>query len=350
MIVDAHCHIIAPAMLTPAVPLQWRPVLRSEAGRQVITFRGRTLHSVVAEFCDVDAMLAEAAADGVDHLVLSPWIMLVPVEAALDEAIRVCRVQNEALAGVAASGRVSALGAVPLQDGPAAARELAGLMKLPGLCGAEIPASVAGDYLGEDRFLPFWEAAADTGALIFVHPTTTGFRLPALAPYYLWNSAGNPLETAITAAQLATAGIMERYPRLKILLAHGGGGLHALRGQAPPRLRGPPGGPGPVRRGTRRGPAPVLLRHHYPRSGAAGRPGRVRRGRSRAARLGPAVRHGRRASGRRGHQPGAGRRRAAHPGRQRAAAAVHPRWRGPAVVRACSALIPVRNLCGSGCE
>lgn len=230
MIVDAHCHIIVPAMLTPAVPQEWRPVLRSEAGRQVITFRGRTLHSVVAEFCDVDAMLAEAAADGVDHLVLSPWITLVPVEAGLDEAVRVCRVQNEALASAAASGRVSALGAVPLQDGPVAARELAELMKLPGMCGAEVPASVAGDYLGEDRFLPFWEAAADTGALIFVHPTTA-FRLPALAPYYLWNSVGSPLETAITGAQLATAGIMERFPRLKVLLAHGGGGLHALRGR-----------------------------------------------------------------------------------------------------------------------
>ena len=231
MIIDAHCHIVVPAMMTPAVPEHWRPVLRSEAGRQVISFRGRTLHSVVAEFCDVDAMLAEAAADGVDHLVLSPWIMLVPVEAGLEEAVRVCRVQNEALAGAAASGRVSALGAVPLQDGPAAARELAELMRMPGMCGAEVPASVAGDYLGDDRFLPFWEAAAGTGALIFVHPATTGFRLPALAPYYLWNSVGNPLETAITAAQLATAGIMERFPRLKVLLAHGGGGLHALRGR-----------------------------------------------------------------------------------------------------------------------
>ncbi len=231
MIVDAHCHFVPPVMLTGAVPEQWRPGLRTEGGRRVISFRGRLLHSVVAEFSDVDAMRAEAAADGVDHLVLSPWIMLVPVEAGLNEAVRVCRVQNEALAGATAGGRVSALGAVPLQDGPTAARELAELMSMPGLCGAEVPASVAGDYLGADRFLPFWEAAADTGALIFVHPTTTGFRLPALASYYLWNSVGNPLETAITAAQLATAGIMERFPRLKILLAHGGGGLHALRGR-----------------------------------------------------------------------------------------------------------------------
>jgi aminocarboxymuconate-semialdehyde decarboxylase len=199
----------------------------------VISFRGQALRPVVAEFSDLDVMLAQAAAGGVDHLVLSPWIKLLPVEAGLQEVIGDCRVQNEALARAAAGApaRVSALGAVPLQDAPAAARELAGLMTMPGMCGAEVPASVSGAYLGDDRFLPFWEAAAGTGALIFVHPTATGFGLPALAPYYLWNSVGNPLETAVTAAQLAAAGIMERFPRLKILLAHGGGGLHALRGR-----------------------------------------------------------------------------------------------------------------------
>jgi len=65
-----------------------------------------------------------------------------------------------------------------------------------------------------------------------VHPTTRGLPgQPALDERYLWNSVGNPLETAITAAHLVTAGVLERYPRLRILLAHGGGGLHAVRGR-----------------------------------------------------------------------------------------------------------------------
>jgi aminocarboxymuconate-semialdehyde decarboxylase len=231
LIIDAHCHVIVAEMMTSAVPAHWRPAISVEDGRQVVTFRGRELRSIVAEFTDTEVMASQAAAGGVDHLLLSPWIMLVPVEAGLAEAARVCRVQNEGLSRATAGGRVSALGAVPLQDAAAAAAELEYLMRLPGLHGAEVPASVAGRYLGDEAFLPFWEAAEATGALIFVHPTTRGFELPALGDYYLWNSAGNPLETAITAAHLAATGVLERYPRLRILLAHGGGGLMSIRGR-----------------------------------------------------------------------------------------------------------------------
>jgi aminocarboxymuconate-semialdehyde decarboxylase len=234
LIVDCHCHAIVAEMTTAAVPQRWRVKLdRDDEAGPVVGFRGRAIRSVVGEFTDADLMLDQAAAQGVDHLVLSPWIMLVPVDGDPGEAAEICEVQNAALSALTQQrrGRLSALGAVPLADPAAAARCLAEVMKLPGMYGAEIPASVAGVYLGDDRFEPFWEAAADTGALIFVHPTTTGFGLDALSPYYLWNSVGNPMETAVTAAHLAAAGVMERHPGLKILLAHGGGGLHAVRGR-----------------------------------------------------------------------------------------------------------------------
>lgn len=221
-------------MTTAAVPERWRPVLRREEdGTLAVGLGGRVLRSIIGEFTDIDEMLSQAAGQGIDHLLLSPWIMLVPVDAEIGEATEVCRVQNEALSALAAArpAQVSALAAVPLQDPVAAAQCLRDLMCLPGMRGAEIPASVNGSYLGEDRFAPFWAAAQETGALIFVHPTTTGFGLPGLRPHYLWNSVGNPLETTVTAAHLAAAGVLERYPDLKILLAHGGGGLHAVRGR-----------------------------------------------------------------------------------------------------------------------
>jgi aminocarboxymuconate-semialdehyde decarboxylase len=231
VIVDVHCHIVVPEMLTTAAPAALRPEAGREDGRQVVRFRGRRLTSVTGEFCDVGAMLAAAARRGVDHLLLSPWIMLSPVDVPAGEALTACRIQNDALAGLAASRpAISALGVVPLADADAAGRELTRLMGL-GLAGAEIPASVAGACLGDDRFRPFWAAAEASGALIFVHPTTRGLGLPALDDHYLWNSVGNPLETAITIAHLIAAGVLERYPRLRILLAHGGGALHAVRGR-----------------------------------------------------------------------------------------------------------------------
>ena len=233
MILDCHCHVIPAGMFTDAVPADWRPVVTEDAGRQVVTFQGRQLTSITGEFCDVDVMLAQAAAVRVTHLLLSPWVLLIPTEAEPALAARLCRVQNESLAEAASrvDGRVFALGAVPLQDPAAAVAELHYLMGLPGMRGVEVPASVAGSYLGEDRFASFWAAADECGAAVFVHPTTRGLGLPALNGQYLWNSVGNPVETTIAAAQLVTNGVLARHRNLRVLLAHGGGALLTLRGR-----------------------------------------------------------------------------------------------------------------------
>jgi predicted TIM-barrel fold metal-dependent hydrolase len=178
-----------------------------------------------------------------------------------DEARLVCRVQNEGLARLVAAhpGRLSAVGAVAVQDPALAARELPDLMAVPGLHGVEIPSSVGGRYLGDDFFLPFWEAAAATGAVVFIHPSTRGFGIPALDGYYLWNSVGNPLETAVTAAHIAVAGVLERFPGLRILLAHGGGALPVLRG----RLRRAHAVRAEAAERLHQGPDVSLRRFHY---------------------------------------------------------------------------------------
>jgi aminocarboxymuconate-semialdehyde decarboxylase len=232
LIIDVHRHIVVEQMLAGGVPAGWRPVARRAGGRYLLSFRGRDVTSVTGEFTEAAAILAEAAAAGVDHLLLSPWITLVPVEAEVAEARAVCQVQNDALMllSQAYAGRVSAVGAVVLQDPPLAARQVAELAE-GGLAGVEVPASAGGRYLGDDFFAPFWEAAEAAGALVFIHPTTRGFGLPALDGYYLWNSVGNPLETAITAAHMTMAGVLERHPGLRVLLAHGGGALPVVRGR-----------------------------------------------------------------------------------------------------------------------
>jgi aminocarboxymuconate-semialdehyde decarboxylase len=261
LIIDTHCHVIVAEMTAGTVPEHWRPVVSRENGRYRLGFRGREINSVTGEFTDVAAMLEQAAATGIGHLLLSPWINLVPVDAGLPEARLICQVQNDALAAAAAAhqGRVSAVGAVALQDPVLAGRQLAELVAIPGMCGAEIPSSVGGRYLGDDFFGPFWEAAETSGALVFIHPSTRGFGVPALDGYYLWNSVGNPLETAVAAAHMAVAGVLERHPGLRVLLAHGGGALPAVRG----RLRRAFAVRGEARTRTTAGPDKSLRRFYY---------------------------------------------------------------------------------------
>jgi aminocarboxymuconate-semialdehyde decarboxylase len=231
VIVDCHAHVIVPEITREAAPAEeWRPrVFRDGDGAQVVELGGKAIRAAVREFVDVERILEEQERVGVDHVVLSPWVPLLWYDADPAEGLRRCRIQNEALAALVRShpGRLSALGAVPLQDPALAARELEKLMG--GLAGVEVAASVGGTYLGDERFDAFWAAAERAGALVFVHPTTRGFG--GLGDYYLWNSVGNPLETTVTAAHMVMAGVLERHPRLRVLLAHAGGALLALRGR-----------------------------------------------------------------------------------------------------------------------
>jgi aminocarboxymuconate-semialdehyde decarboxylase len=231
MIVDAHAHIIVPEITRDVAAEPWRPRVFWQDGKQIIEFGGRQIRSAVWEITHLDGILDHMTGRGVDRVLLSPWISLVRYNVPLEEALRSSRIQNAALAEIVRTrpDRVAALGTVPLQAPDVAARELEILMG-EDLSGVAVAAFVNGAPVGDDRFRPFWAAAERSGALVF-HPTIRGFDLAFLEEYYLWNTIGNPLETTLAAAQMVMAGVMEAHPRLRVLLAHGGGALLALRGR-----------------------------------------------------------------------------------------------------------------------
>ena len=232
--IDIHAHVIVPELLRAAAPGEsWRPALRRLDCRQVVEFGGRRVTSMVQEPVALDRILAAQERAGIEHVVLSPWVPLLFYDVDAEEGLRRCRLQNRGLARLrsARPGRVSVLGAVPLQDPGLAVAELEELMASGEFAGVEITASVRGTYLGDPRFTPFWAAAETTGALVFVHPTTQGFGDPVFGEYYLHNLVGNPMETTLTAAHMVLAGVMERHPNLQVLLAHAGGAIVTLAGR-----------------------------------------------------------------------------------------------------------------------
>lgn len=234
MVIDIHAHIIVRDLTREVAPAEvWRPRVVWEAGKQVVEMDGRRITSAVREVVEIEAILANEAAAGVRRVLLCPWVNLLRYDAPAEEGLRISRILNGALSALALRypDRVRVLGTVPLQDPILAASELEAVLRLPGVRGVEVATSVRGVSLGDDRFLPFWDAAQGAGALVFIHPTTRGVESAAANEYYLWNTVGNPLETTITAAHLVMAGVMERHPRLNVLLAHAGGALLTLRGR-----------------------------------------------------------------------------------------------------------------------
>ena len=207
-VVDAHAHVVVPGL---GADVTWRD------GAQVVAHEGREIRAALRELVDLDRILEAQDAAGVDVVVLCPWVNLVGHEVGR---------QNEALAGMVGE-RVAALGTVDLER----PELLVELMQDGRLRGVEIPAAPGGAYLGDARFRDFWAAAEQTGALVFVHPSTRGFALPVMDEHYLWNTVGNPLETTVSAAHMIGAGVLDEHPALRVLLAHGGGVLASLHGR-----------------------------------------------------------------------------------------------------------------------
>jgi len=122
------------------------------------------------------------------------------------------------------------MGCVPLQDARIAAEQARCYIRELGLRGIEIGTNVNGAYLGDEKFLPFWETVAELDTVVFIHPVH-GVGGVMMKQFELWNLYGNPSETGLTAASLIFGGVLERFPNLRILLAHGGGVIPYIIGR-----------------------------------------------------------------------------------------------------------------------
>jgi predicted TIM-barrel fold metal-dependent hydrolase len=228
--VDVHAHVAVPALdaLIYGEP-GYAEQQRSDAetlGEASIAYNRTHFGPVVPRLLDLDVRLAAMNKAGVDIQAVSPmpgshaW-----AEPALAE--RIVAVTNEAVAAFCARqpGRLLPVGAVSLHHPELAVRQLRHAVRELRMRGVQISTAAGpGMELDDPRLGEFWAAAEDLGAAVLIHPwgCTLGTRLNA---YYLFNSVGNPVETALALSRIVFSGLLERHPGLKIWSAHGGGYL-----------------------------------------------------------------------------------------------------------------------------
>src|SRR3990172_1640304 len=123
--------------------------------------------------------------------------------------------------------RFIGLGAVPLQDIDSALRELEFTVKNLKFAGVEIASHVNGTSIGDARFEPFFAAAEEMGAAIFV-PALRPAGQDRIVGAFAEQAVCFPGDIALAAASMITGGIAARHPRLRIAFSHGGGALSIL--------------------------------------------------------------------------------------------------------------------------
>lgn len=187
---------------------------------------------VIPGYVDPDARLAAMDAMGVDIQVVSPVQFLYHYWLPVDVAADLTRVVNDGIAEMvdAAPRRFVGMMTLPLQDPDAAVRELERVHQL-GVRAVEIGTHVAGVGLDAPALDRFYARAESLGTVVFVHPYAPIGRRDRLGAYYLRNLLGNPFETAIAMSQLVFGGVLDRFPNLRLVLAHGGGAVPYVIGR-----------------------------------------------------------------------------------------------------------------------
>ena len=144
------------------------------------------------------------------------------------QARELARLCNEATAALVRSGpeRFAGLAVLPLPDPGDAVSELDHAFDELGLDGVVLLSNVAGIYPGDPALTPVLEALDRRGAYVFLHPNApaTPSPMPAM-PVWLQEF---PFDTTRAVVDLLYSGALERFPRIRLQVAHLGGTLPFL--------------------------------------------------------------------------------------------------------------------------
>lgn len=127
---------------------------------------------------------------------------------------------------VTTSLRLSAFATLPLPDIDAACQEATRTLDA-GFPGVGVLASYGDAFLGDPVFDPLMEELDRRSAIMFVHPVGHPSSGALQRPAPLW-MIEYPIDTTRAALNMILAGTQDRFPNIRIILAHAGGALPFL--------------------------------------------------------------------------------------------------------------------------
>jgi aminocarboxymuconate-semialdehyde decarboxylase len=235
--IDVHAHYIPPQLIDAVAArgsdlgvrlvrssADGPPSLHFDYGFKVRPFFPRLVEPVAQRIAWLDEQ-------GIDLQIVGTWPDIFGYGLPADACAAWHRMLNDTLAEWCESnaGRFAWIGSVPLVQTEAAAQELERIVAIGG-CGVIIPANIENINLGELPLDPFWQKAEALGLPVLIHPVLVG-PAPRAAKFGLAQVAQYTFDTTLGVGSLLMTGVLDRFPRLRLVLSHGGGAYPYLAGR-----------------------------------------------------------------------------------------------------------------------
>jgi aminocarboxymuconate-semialdehyde decarboxylase len=234
--IDVHAHYVPPQLLAAieetgadigvrlTATAGAQPSLRFDYGFSVRPFFPRLVEPVAARQQWLDEQ-------GIDHQIVGTWPDIFGYGLSRDACAAWHRMLNDTLAEWCTdhTNRFSWISSVPLIDAEAASRELERSVDL-GAIGVIISSNIENANLGEFDLDGFWRKAEAVGVPILIHPVMS-VATPRVGKFALAQIAQYTFDTTLGVGSLLMSGVMDRFPKLKLLWSHGGGTYPYLAGR-----------------------------------------------------------------------------------------------------------------------
>ena len=126
--------------------------------------------------------------------------------------------------------RFIGLGTIPMQSTKHALKELKRFKTDLNLQGIEIGSNINDLNLNEDQFSDIFSACEDLSLSVFIHPWQM-MGMSKMKKYWLPWLVGMPAETTRAICSMIFGGVFDKFPKLRVAFAHGGGNFHHTLGR-----------------------------------------------------------------------------------------------------------------------
>lgn len=225
--IDTHAHYLPrdwPDLTAKYGDKRFPVIHHGDDGRHRIYKDGKFFREIWPKTWDAQERIEDYARFGIQVQVISTVPVMFSYWAAPHHALELHQSLNDHMAETCREHPMhyAGIGTVPLQSPRLAMQELERCMDQLGLDGVQIGSHINDWNLDAEELRPFFEAAQDLGAAVLVHPWDM-MGTDSMPKYWMPWLVGMPAEQSRAACALIFGGVLEQFPRLKIMLAHGGG-------------------------------------------------------------------------------------------------------------------------------